>query len=175
LWRHIHQDQASDYIQELSEEVYSTSYKFRVSIASAVTAEFGVDCLPRHLTISRANIENAAQACVASIVGRSVSRFEENAQFCLAIIRHQGIIVAAPNAGLPENQFANACVAWNIMATNNKLVVKLIPSKRQRKIARILASRYLSIGEISTLSRLIFEAYGQGSFPRLRHFWLYGI
>jgi hypothetical protein len=42
-------------------------------------------------------------------------------------------------------------------------------------VARIMASRHLSIDEVSTLARLTFEAYGQGSFPRLRHFWLYGI
>jgi hypothetical protein len=61
------------------------------------------------------------------------------------------------------------------MATNNKLVAKLMPPECQRKITRIMASRHLSIGEVSVLARLTFEAYGQGSFPRLRHFWLYGI
>jgi hypothetical protein len=102
LWRYIHSSQASDYIRELGEEVYSTSYKFRASIASAVTAEFGIDCVRRHLVIDRTNIENAVQDCIGSIVGRRVSRFEENAQFCLAIIQHRGIIVTRPMLACPK-------------------------------------------------------------------------
>jgi actin-like ATPase involved in cell morphogenesis len=175
LLRFICSNKADDYVEELSQHVYSISYQERRFIASAVTSEFSVECLPRHVIVSRINIENAVKTCVNSIVGRRVTRFEESAQFCLAMIRHRGIVLTAPGSGIEEDQFANACVAWAVLAANSKLVMKLIPHWYQRKIIRIMAARHFSIREVSALARLVSEAYGRGSFPRLRHFWLYGI
>jgi len=78
-------------------------------------------------------------------------------------------------AELPAEKFANAWIAWIILVADSRLLLKFMTPEYQRKIACIMASRHLSIGEVSALAQLTSEAYGQGSFPRLRHFWLYGI
>jgi hypothetical protein len=175
LWHEIHPDKVDEHIQSFSDIVYHIAYEERRVIASGVTIEFGIDCVPRHLIIDRVNIESAVSTHIRSIIGHEVSRFEKTARFCNAMVHHRGVVLSTPGTHPPAETFANAWVSWAILVADSRIVLKLMPSGYQRKIARIMASRHLSISEVSALAQLTSEAYGQGSFPRLRHFWLYGI